>query len=124
MLDLAFIEDGDTRGQGHRLPLVVGNEHHGGIELLVNAFEFRPHLQAQPGVEVGQGLIEEKDLRADREHPGESDALLLTAGELRGVPFRVRRDSELLLRLPVALATYLIRDLLMLQPTTAFDYYA
>jgi hypothetical protein len=47
--------------QGHGLFLVVRHVHHGRPQFAVQVFEFRPHLNPQPGVEIGERFIEEED---------------------------------------------------------------
>ena len=47
--------------------------------------ELGPHLVAQPGVEVAQRLVEEHQVGPGDEAPGQRDALLLAAAELRRV---------------------------------------
>ena len=42
------------------------------------------HLADELGVERGGRLVEQHELRVHRQRPGDGDALLLAAGELRG----------------------------------------
>ena len=82
LLDPAVAHDHDPVGQRERLLLVVGDVHGGDPELALD----RPDLLAQDdpdlGVERGQRLVEEEDLRLDGERPGQRDALLLAARQL------------------------------------------
>ena len=65
------------------------------------------HGNAQLGVEVGQRLVEEEDLRVAHDRPPDGDALALAAGELRGLALqqlfhlqRARRDRRRARRSP------------------------
>ena len=55
-------------------------------EVLLDAADLLPHGHAQLGVQIGQGLVHEQDLRRDHERPGECNALLLAARELAREP--------------------------------------
>src|SRR5699024_5192270 len=71
---------GDLTGEAH----LMGHHDHGhavGREVL----EHREHLRDQLRVQGAGGLVEEHQLGVHRERPGDGDALLLPAGELRGV---------------------------------------
>ena len=64
----------------------MGHEHGGETQSLVELVDLRPHLVAQPGVEVAQRLVEEHQVGSGDEAPREGDALLLAAAELGGIP--------------------------------------
>ena len=51
--DLALLEQGDLGGHGQRLHLIVGHVDDGGAGLLMETLELRPHVDAQPSVQVG-----------------------------------------------------------------------
>ena len=82
LLDPALAHDHDPVGQRERLLLVVGDVDGGDPELALD----RPDLLAQDdpdlGVERGQRLVEQQDLRLDGQRAGEGHALLLAAGQL------------------------------------------
>src|SRR5581483_7313603 len=82
--NLAFIEDGDAIGHRQRLALVVGDEHEGDAELLLQRLELLLHLLAKLQVERTERLVEKEHLRSVDERAGESDALALAAGKLSG----------------------------------------
>ena len=90
LLDHAVAQDDDLVGEGHRLDLVVGDVDHGGVEPLVEPRELDAHLHAQRGVEVGERLVEQEDLRLAHDGAADGDALALAAGEL---PWACGRDS-------------------------------
>jgi hypothetical protein len=71
-------------GEGHGLDLVVGDVDAGGAELLVLLADVDADLGAQGGVEVGEGLVEEEELRAADDGAAHGDALALAAGEGAG----------------------------------------
>ena len=51
--DLSLLEQGDLGGHGQRLHLIVGHVDDGGAGLLMETLELRPHVDAQPSVQVG-----------------------------------------------------------------------
>ena len=62
----------------------MGHEHqrHAACRLLVE--QGLEHLLSGPAVEVAGGLVGDQDRRVQEERPGDRDALLLAARELRG----------------------------------------
>ena len=52
-------------------------------DLDVDAADFLAHLQAQLGVEIGQGLVHQHQGRLDHDGARDGDALLLAAREFR-----------------------------------------
>ena len=78
----AFAHDDDAVGDGERLFLVVGDVDDGEPELLLQRADVLAHAAAQLGVEVGERLVEEQDLRLEHDGARHGDALLLAAGEL------------------------------------------
>ena len=59
----------------------MGDVNHGGVEALVQGFDLGPQLHAQLGIEVGERLIEQKNLRVAYHRPAHGHALTLAAGE-------------------------------------------
>ena len=55
-------------------------------EPLVELVDLRPHLVAQPGVEIAQRLVEEHQVGSGDEAPCQRDALLLPTAQLGGIP--------------------------------------
>ena len=94
LLEAAGPHDRDAVGEGERLALVVGDEDGAEPQTGVQLVELGPHLVAQPGVEVAQRLVEEHDVGAGDEAPGERDALLLAAAQLRRVAVEQRASSR------------------------------
>ena len=94
LLDDAVIHDGDAVADRVRLLLVVGDEDGRDAEPLLQVAQLAPHLHAQLGVEIRQGLVEEQHLGPDRHRAGDRDALLLAAGELRRPPVGESREAD------------------------------
>ena len=84
LLDVPAVHHHDAVGDRQRLRLVVRDVERGDVEAPLQLADFEPHLLAQLGVEVGQRLVEQQNVRPRDDRPGERDALLLPAGELPG----------------------------------------
>ena len=84
MLHHAALHHRNARAQRHRLDLVVRDVHAGDAAGLVQPFDFGTHLHAQLGVQVGQRLVKQEELRLARERPAHGHALALAARELAG----------------------------------------
>jgi hypothetical protein len=69
------------RSDGECLLEIVGHVHRGDAEATLELLQLHPHLGAQLGVEVRQGLVEEEHGGREHECPGQRDALLLASGE-------------------------------------------
>ena len=80
-----MVDDGQAVGHLHGLLLVVGDQHGGHVQRVVQVAQPAAQLRAHLGVERAEGLVEQEDLGLDGERPGERHALALAAGELRGV---------------------------------------
>ena len=85
LLDPAVVHDDDLLGDLHRLLLVVRDEDRRDVDLVVQPAQPLAQLGADLGVERAEGLVEQQHLRLDGQRPRERHALLLAAGELRGV---------------------------------------
>ena len=62
----------------------MGDEHEGDPDFSLQRFEFLLHLLAQFEVERAERLVEQQHLGLVHQRTGQSDPLLLAAGELRG----------------------------------------
>jgi hypothetical protein len=58
LLNDTILHDCDPVAQRHRLNLIVCYVDRGGLELVMELFEFGAHLNAEFGIQVGEGLIE------------------------------------------------------------------
>ena len=56
--------------------------------------ELEAHLHAQLGVEIGERLVEQKDLGLAHERPADRDPLALSAGKLRRPPIQKRLELQ------------------------------
>ena len=80
--DPAAEHHGDAVGHGERLVLVVGDQHEGDADRLLQAAQLDLHLLAQLLVERRQRLVEQQHLRPHHQRAGQRDALALAAGQL------------------------------------------
>ena len=78
-------EHGHAVTQGDGLVDVVGDEHDGAVQSLLQVQEFALQVLTHHGVHCGEGFIHEQDGRIGRERSGHAHALLLSAGQLRRV---------------------------------------
>ena len=76
-------EDGDAVGKPQRLFLIVGDVEDGDAGLLMDAPDLVLDFLAQLLVERRQRLVHQQDRRIIGKRPGQRDALLLAAGQLR-----------------------------------------
>jgi hypothetical protein len=79
---LADVHDDELIRQQAGLRPVMGNHQDGNVQGAKMVAEIFSQGLAQIGVEGGEGLVEEKKARLNDEGAGESDALLLAAGDL------------------------------------------
>src|SRR4051812_40777468 len=82
LLEPPVVHDRDPVAHRHRLDLVVGDVDRRRPDPLLEALDLAARLDAQLGVEVGERLVHEEDLRVADERAAERDALLLAAGQL------------------------------------------
>ena len=82
LLQHAVFHDGNAAAQRHGLDLVVRHIHTGDAAELVQALDLGAHLYAQLGVQVGQRLVKQKQLRVPRQGPSHGHPLTLAAREL------------------------------------------
>ena len=79
----AVVHDDHVVRHGERFFLIVGHEDGGDADVALDRLQLDPHLLAQVGIESRQRLVEEQHIGLDDDGPGQRDALLLTARELR-----------------------------------------
>ena len=91
------------------------NENAGRALLGVDALEFRAHGHAQLGVQVGERLIHQEELRLNDNRAGDGHTLALTAGHLRRVALEQVLDLRRLRRLVHALVDFFFGELLELE---------
>ena len=64
------------------------------LHALVQALDLGAHVDAQLGVEVGQRLVEQEDLRVAHQRAAHGDALALAAGELARLAVEQMADLQ------------------------------
>ena len=94
LLDEAVAHDDDAVAERHGLDLVVRDVDEGGVDLLAQLDDLSAHLVTQLGVEVGQRLVHQEDLRAADDGAADGDTLPLAAGQGLGLTVEVLRDVE------------------------------
>src|SRR5688572_13345223 len=85
LLDLPVAHHDDLVREVHRLFLVVRDEDRRHVHLVVKTAKPCSELLAHTRIERAERLVEEQDVRLDRERTCEGHPLALTSGELRGV---------------------------------------
>ena len=80
--DPALVHHRDAVGHGHGLFLVVGDDHEGHAEIVLDVHQLELGFLAQLLVEGAEGLVEEQHLRLLGQRAGKRHALALAAGEL------------------------------------------
>ena len=99
LLDDAVLHNDDTVAQSHGLRLVVGHVDKGGVDALAQLDQLCPHLVAELGVQVGQRLVHQQDLRLPDDGAADSHALTLAAGKGLGLAIQIFRNVQNLRRL-------------------------
>ena len=81
LLDAPAVHDADFIGHGKGLVLIVGHQDGGHAFMLEDVAHFQRQVFAQIDIQIGEGLIEQQQLRARRQGTCQGHALLLAAGE-------------------------------------------
>ena len=84
LLDAARLHHGDAAGHCQRLFLVMRDVDGRDLQAPLQFADLAAHVDPQPGIEVGQRLVEQQNLRADDQRAGDGDTLQLAARELVG----------------------------------------
>ena len=92
--DLAVTHDHDVIAELERLGEVVGDEHHGLADLVVEAQDLVLHVAPDERVERAERLVEEHDLGIHGEGPGQPDPLLHAARQLVGIAVGVALQPD------------------------------
>ena len=94
LLDASLVEHDHAVGDLQRLLLIVGHEHGGDMDLVVQLAQPAPQLLADLGVERAERLVEQQDARLDGERARQRDALALAAGQLRRIAVAERAELD------------------------------
>ncbi|MDF2117934.1 hypothetical protein PY365_20385 [Roseiarcaceae bacterium H3SJ34-1] len=113
--DLARPHDGDAVGDSHRLRLVVRNIDNGDGFAAHQLHHLDAHVLAQRRVEVAQRLVEQHQ-RPGGKATRDGDALLLSAGQFRGIAIPVGGKTGDIERMIQPLGYVMIRKPLCLEP--------
>ena len=73
-------------GEDHGLRLVVGDKQRRDTNARLHVLQLQAHLLAQPGIEIGERLVEQQHVGVGDQRPPEGHPLLLAAGEERRRP--------------------------------------
>src|SRR5690606_9215124 len=92
--DLAGLKYGDAVADPADHVHLVGDQHHGQAQLTVDARQQVEDLAGGLRVESTGRLVAEQDLRLGGQRPGDADALLLAAGQLRRVALRLIAEAD------------------------------
>jgi hypothetical protein len=80
--DFAVVHDADAARQSHGLLLIVGHDHEGHAELILQADQLELRVLAQFLVERAQGLVEQQQLGPLDQRTRQRHALTLAARQL------------------------------------------
>ena len=94
LLHDAVVEDGHALAHRHGLHLVVRHVHGGDAQARLQVRQLRAGLDPELGVQVGERLIHEEDLRVPHDGAAHGHALALAAGELLGLAVKVLDEVE------------------------------
>ena len=85
LLDAAFVHHRDAVGNFQRLFLIVGDEHAGDVNFVVQLAQ--PAAQFQPDFRVqrAEGFVEQQDAGLDGQRARQRDPLALASGKLRRI---------------------------------------
>ncbi len=115
MLDAALVEHGDAIAHRQRLALIVGDEHEGDADLVLDRFQLDLHLFAQFQIQGTERFVEEQHLRVVDQCSGQGDALALATAELIRSALAVVGESNNLEHLRCPPSTLGLADLAHLQ---------
>ena len=110
LLQNAELDDGDTITHGQSLGLIVGHVQGGDTQLTLQSGDLGTGLHTELGVEVGQRLIHEEDLRLTDDCTAHSHALTLATGQSLRLTIKVLGQVEDLSGLLDALADLFLRS--------------
>src|SRR5439155_19090385 len=97
--DPPFIHDDDAVRYRQRLGLVVSDVNGSQSQTLLEVTDLIANMPTKPGIEVGQGLVEQQNGGSENDGARHGDALLLAARQLTRQPLLVTAQSHELQRL-------------------------
>src|SRR5690606_32287840 len=100
LLNVATVHDHHSVGDLKGLFLIVGDEHTGDVDLVVQPPQPTSQLLAHLGVEGAEGLVEQQHLGLHGQRPRQGHALSLASGKLRriavGQPLQLDQLQQLI----------------------------
>ena len=115
LLDEAVLHDDDPVAQGHGLGLVMGDVDKRGVDALPQLDDLGPHLVAELGVQVGQGLVHQEHGGVPDDGPADGHTLPLAAGQSLGLAVQILGDIQNFGGLTDLLVDLVLGQLLQLQ---------
>jgi hypothetical protein len=115
LLDIARVEHRDAIPHRHRLRLVVCHVDEGRLHPLVNLDDLRTGLHAQFGIQVGEGFVQQEDLRLPHDGTPQRHALALPAGEFLGLAIEQLPQAQDFSRILDALLNFIFRHMAQLE---------
>jgi hypothetical protein len=94
LLDGPRGHDADLVGHGKGFVLIVGDEHGSDALALENIAHFQRKALAQINIQIGEGFVEQDQLRAWRQRSCQRDPLLLTAREFMRIPVALTTEAD------------------------------
>jgi hypothetical protein len=94
LLEASVAHHRDATGHRHRFDLIVRDVHERGADPLVQLDELGPGAGPHRGVEVGQGLVHQEDLRLAHDGASQRHPLPLPTRELCRLALEQRRDAH------------------------------
>ena len=94
LYDAARIHDGDPVGEAHGFTLIVGHEHEGAADLVMNAPKLILHGLAKLQIEGGKRLVEQQNRGAHHQGARQGHALLLAARQRAHRPIALRVEPN------------------------------
>ena len=94
LLRAAFVEHQDPVGHGHGFQLIMRHIYRRIADPAVQLAQFRPHLTAQLGVQIGKRLVEQENRRIAHDRPAHGHPLALPSGQLPRQPVEVIGKAE------------------------------
>ena len=96
LLNESVLHDDDAVAQGHGLGLVMRDIYERRVDALSQLDELSSHLVPQFGVQVGERLVHQEDLRVSDDCASDRDSLALAAGESLRLSLQVLGDVQYL----------------------------
>src|SRR5215467_8261385 len=94
LLNLALIQDNNSIRKSHRFQLIVRDVNHRGLQFAMKPGKLNAHLHPKFAVEIGEWLVEKKDLRFPYNRAADRDTLALSTRKVLWPPMQERRQLQ------------------------------